>query len=285
MMRKGLPSGTSFLVSFARGLGVDEEPVDPLASELLPRWLGRIAAAPGRLGPAAALYRGAFRTTSLGLVDHAVLRTHAIDLHLCAALRAGVAQLVILGAGLDARAWRVPALEDTVVFEVDHPSTQRYKRDRIARKAPPTDIRYVAVDFEKERFSEALEQAGFRRDVPSMWIWEGVTMYLPRSAVQEAIAQITSLTAAGSTVALTYLAPGTLPWGAIGRAAIPMLFAAAGEPLKAVFDSKALCAAFGSAWEIVYDDDARGWRTLTGSTAWPSRTFSSERLAVLRRRD
>lgn len=283
-MRPGLPSGTSFLVSFARGLGVDEQPVDALAPELLPLWLGRIAAAPGRLGRAAALYRSAFRAGTLGLVDHAVLRTCAIDLHLDAALRTGITQLVILGAGLDARAWRIPALKSTVVFEVDHPSTQRYKQERMGRRAPPTDIRYVAVDFERERFSEALEHAGFRRSAPSVWIWEGVTMYLPLRTVHEAMSQITALTTEGSTVALTYRVPGVLPWGIVGRAAIPILFAAAGEPLKATLDRAALASALGSEWELLYDDDARGWRELTRSTARPSRTFLSERLAVVKRR-
>ena len=242
------------------------------------------AAAPGRLGSAAALYRGAFRAGTLGLVDHAVLRTRAIDLHLEAALRTGVPQLVILGAGLDARAWRIPALKSTVVFEVDHPSTQRYKQNRMGRRAPPTDIRYVAVDFEKERFFEALEHAGFRRSAPSIWIWEGVTMYLPIGAVHEAISQITALTTEGSTVALTYRVPGVLPWGLVGRAAIPILFAVAGEPLKATLDQASLASVLGSGWELVYDDDARGWRELTGSTARPSRTFLSERLAVVKRR-
>lgn len=283
-MRKGLPSGTSFLVSFARGLGVDEQTIDALAPELLPSWLGRMIAAPGRLGTAGALYRGAVRAGSFGLVDHAVLRTCAIDLHLDAALRAGIDQLVILGAGLDARAWRMAALRDVVVFEVDHPSTQQYKRSRMARRAPPTDIRYVAVDFERERFLEPLERAGFRRSDPSIWIWEGVTMYLPLRAIREGISQINSLTAAGSTVALTYRAPGLLPFGAFGRAAIPFLFAAAGEPLKATLEPKSLGSTLGSHWEIVYDDDARGWQRLTGSSARPSRTFSSERLAVVKRR-
>jgi len=195
-MRKGLPSGTSFAVSFARGLGVDDESIDPFAWELLPPWLGRIAGAPARFGSAASLYRSAVRATTLGLVDHAVLRTRAIDAHLDAALEAGVRQLVILGAGLDARAWRIEALKDAVVFEVDHPATQRYKRSRTAGRVPPSDIRYVAVDLEKEQFSEVLERAGFRRDAPSVWIWEGVTMYLPLRAVRGTIEQVSELAAA-----------------------------------------------------------------------------------------
>ncbi|MGD8316120.1 MAG: class I SAM-dependent methyltransferase [Myxococcales bacterium] len=283
-MRKGVPSGTSFLVSFARGLGVDEEPIDAVAPELLPAWLAWMVSAPGRMGGAAALYRRAFRVGTLGLVDHAVLRTLAIDSHLAAAIGEGVEQVVILGAGLDARAWRMAALERATVFEVDHPSTQRYKRKRVANKVPPTDLRYVAVDFETDRFSEALEHAGFRRALPSIWIWEGVTMYLPLGAIHDAISQIRGLASEGSSVALTYRAPDRLPWGVVGRAAIPMLFAAAGEPLKATLDAESLRSALGAGWEIVYDDDARGWKKLSGSVARPSQTYSSERLAVARRR-
>lgn len=283
-MRKGLPSGTSFLVCFARGLGVDDDSIDPFASELLPPWLGRIAAMPARFGSAASLYRNAVRVTTLGLVDHAVLRTRAIDGHLESALEAGVRQLVILGAGLDARAWRIEALKEAVVFEVDHPATQAYKRVRTAGKAPPCDIRYVAVDFEEDRLSVGLEQSGFRRDLPSVWIWEGVTMYLPVRAVQRTMHQVTDLAAEGSFIALTYRVPDGLPFGALGRAAIPMLFAAAGEPLRATFAPSELEATFGPGWEVVYDDDPRGWQKLTRSTARPSRTFSAERLAVARRR-
>ncbi len=283
-MRKGLPSGTSFLVSFARGLGVDDEQVDALAPHFLPPWLGKLAAAPARLGGAAPLYRSMVRATTLGLIDHAVLRTAAIDLHLDRALRTGIDQLVILGAGLDARGWRVESLRKAVVFEVDHEATQRYKRRRIATRVPPTDIRYVRVDFEHEGFAERLRASGFRHDAPSAWIWEGVTMYLPVAAVRHTVEQITSLSTEGSFLALTYRAPGMLPWGSLGEKGIPLVFAAAGEPLKAAFEPEELARLVEPAWRVVYDEDARGWQKLTGSAARPSPLFSSERLAVVERR-
>jgi len=57
-------------------------------------------------------------------------------------------QLVILGAGLDSRAWRLDDLKDTVVFEVDHPSTQAWKRERSAPVPyKAKDVRFVAMDF------------------------------------------------------------------------------------------------------------------------------------------
>ena len=283
-MRDGLPSGTSFLVAFSRGLGVDEHVVDPLAASLLPRWMARFATMPARLGPAAAFYRNAVRAATFGLVDHNVLRTEAIDAHLMQALRSGARQLVILGAGMDARAWRLDALENATVFEVDHPATQQYKRERVAGKAPPADIRYIAVDFEKERFTEPLQRAGFQSNEPSIWIWEGVAMYLPLAAVHDTLAQLTRLAAEGSVLAMTYRVPGSLPFGAIGRVAIPALFMAAGESLKSTFEPSELASALAPDWDVADDGDERAWRALTGSTAVPSRAFLSERLAVVKRK-
>lgn len=283
-MQPGLPSRTSLLVSFARGLGVDEQEIDPLAPELLPPLLARLAAAPRRLGGVAGLYRSAVRATTFGLIDHMVLRTKAIDAHLASALRSGIDQLVILGAGLDARAWRLESLKDVTVFEVDHPATQQYKRKRISHKTSPADIRYVSVDFEKEQFSDGLEREGFRSGTPSMWIWEGVAMYLPQDAIRETLGQLTALAAAGSELAMTYRVPGMLPYGSLGLVAIPAVFAAAGEPLKGTLEPHELASAVGPDWEVAFDDDARGWGDFTESVAKPSRSFLSERLAILKRR-
>lgn len=283
-MRDGLPSGTSFLVAFARGLGVDERVLDPLAPDLLPRWMARLATMPAILGPAAATYRRAVRAATFGLVDHNVLRTQAIDAHVMHALQSGVRQLVILGAGMDARAWRLDALQNATVFEVDHPATQQYKRERVAEKTPPADIRYVAVNFEQERFTERLQSAGFRPTDCSIWIWEGVTMYLPLAAVHDTLGQLTRLAAEGSLLAMTYRVPGSLPFGAVGRTAIPALFVAAGEPLKSTLEPSELASVLAPDWDVTYDEDARGWRALTASAAAPSRAFVSERLAVAKRK-
>ena len=282
-MRDGMPSGTSFLVSFARGLGVDDRVLDPMAPKLLPRWMAWLATMPTTLGPAAGAYRRSIRAATFGLVDHNVLRTEAIDVHLEHALRSGARQLVILGAGMDARAWRLDALHDATVFEVDHPMTQQYKRDRLGGKTPPTDIRYVPVDFEKERFAEKLQRSGFQRTERSIWIWEGVTMYLPLPTVHETLHQLTLLATEGSHLAMTYRVPNRLPFGAIGRAAIPAFFAAAGEPLKSTFEPAELASALAADWDVSYDEDSRGWKALTGSAAAPPLAFLSERLAVVQR--
>jgi methyltransferase (TIGR00027 family) len=279
-MRRDVPSGTSFLVAFSRGLGVDDRVIDPLAADLLPRWMSSMVTAPRGLGAAARAYRLSIRAATFGLIDHNVLRTEAIDAHVLRALQAGARQLVILGAGLDARAWRLPALRDATVFEVDHPATQRYKRRRVAGRTPPADIRYVAVDFESESFSERLQSEGFRGREPSVWIWEGVAMYLPLEAVNETLRQVTSLAAKGSTLVMTYRVPGELPLGLLGRVLIPGMFAAAGEPLKSTLDPSQLVTTLAPKWEVLYDEDGRDWRRLSTSSAVAPSTFRSERLAV-----
>jgi methyltransferase (TIGR00027 family) len=261
-------------------MGVDDRVVDPCARDLLPRWMAQLASMPSSLGPLANAYRRSIRTATFGLVDHNVLRTEAIDAHLVRALRSGVRQLVILGAGMDARGWRIPDLEDKAVFEVDHPATQQFKLRRIGGKTPPTDIRYLPVDFEKEAFSGRLRSAGFNPTEPSVWIWEGVTMYLPLASVSDTLGQITSLAAEGSALAVTYRVPHRLPFGAVGRAAIPALFAAAGEPLKCTLEPSELASLLAGDWEVTYDEDSTGWRALRQSAALPASAYLSERLAV-----
>lgn len=94
-------------------------------------------------------------------------------------------QVVILGAGLDSRAARL-ATPGARFFEVDAPASQAVKRATIeAVDGYPVDAaEYVACDFEREDFLERLVACGFRRDVPSLFVWEGVAYYLPEAAVR-----------------------------------------------------------------------------------------------------
>jgi len=116
-------------------------------------------------------------------------------------------QLVILGAGLDARAWRMPELSHVTVFEVDHAGSQRDKLRRI-RDRPPTALRVIPVeiDLATQPLGAALEQAGFDRQVVSTWVWEGVVPYLTPDAVRSAVAQVAELCAAGSRLVVNYQA-------------------------------------------------------------------------------
>jgi methyltransferase (TIGR00027 family) len=120
----------------------------------------------------------------------------------------GVRQYVILGAGLDSFAYRNPFPASALrVFEVDHPATQAWKRERLAAagidvSASPT---FVPVDFERETLAAALATHGFDAAAPAIVSWLGVIMYLTRDAVRQTFAWAASL-APGSTIVFTYLA-------------------------------------------------------------------------------
>jgi methyltransferase (TIGR00027 family) len=114
-------------------------------------------------------------------------------------------QLVIVGAGLDTRAWRMPELAAVDVFEVDHPATQRGKLARIGDRAPESRwVRFVPVDFTRDRFDLALGAAGHQAVLATTWIWEGVVPYLTRNEVAATVQHIGMLSAPGSRLVVNY---------------------------------------------------------------------------------
>lgn len=134
-----------------------------------------------------------------------VPRTVAID---DAVRSAPAGQVVILGAGLDGRAWRMPELAGAEVFEVDHPASQQDKRARIAGLGPVAGaLHWVPVDFSRDRLGDALAGAGHRADAPTTWVWEGVVAYLRRSEVEATVGAVAARSAAGSTLVVNYQAP------------------------------------------------------------------------------
>jgi len=108
-------------------------------------------------------------------------RTRFAEDALAAAARRGVAQVVVLGAGLDTFAYRNP-FPQVRVFEVDHPDTQAWKRDRLAETGieVPGNVAYVGVDFEKESLADRLALDG-----PAFFLWLGVVPYLTREGFDE----------------------------------------------------------------------------------------------------
>ena len=92
---------------------------------------------------------------------------------------------MILGAGFDCRAWRLTALSDLLIFEVDYPATSSEKRRRIGELGAPTErVSFAPIDFERERLPEALAKVGLDADRPALVICEGVTNYLTADAVE-----------------------------------------------------------------------------------------------------
>jgi methyltransferase (TIGR00027 family) len=150
---------------------------------------------------------------------------------------AGIAQFVILGAGFDTRAFRLPAGAHVRSFEVDAPKTQAVKRASMAKAGiDATGVTFVAADFEEEDWLTRLVQAGFDPGEPALFLWEGVMVYLEKEAVEATLRTIAG-TARGSVVAFDYFTTESLVSRALywryGRAATNI----AGEPLKFGIDS------------------------------------------------
>jgi methyltransferase (TIGR00027 family) len=120
-----------------------------------------------------------------GVRPTVVARTRLIDEMIAAALREQAQQVVVLGAGFDTRAYRLPQLRGITVFEVDHPDTQASKRAMLLRAlaALPEHVRYVGVDFERGELAAKLTAAGYRESARTVFLWEGVTNYLTEASV------------------------------------------------------------------------------------------------------
>jgi methyltransferase (TIGR00027 family) len=123
----------------------------------------------------------------------------------------GVAQYVILGAGLDTLAQRRPELGARIrIFEVDQPGTQAWKRDRLVELGfgVPCWLRLVPIDFESgESWWDGLVAAGFAADRPAVVVSTGVSMYLTKEANAATVRQLAAALAPRSTVAMTFLLP------------------------------------------------------------------------------
>ena len=125
-------------------------------------------------------------------------------------------QLVILGAGLDSRAWRLPELAGAAVIEADHPASQADKLDRIGDLAPLAgDLRLAPVRFDRDDLGTALAGAGHDAGRPSTWLWEGVVPYLTRAQVRATVAAVHRSSAPGSRLIVNYQQPS--PVSVLGR--------------------------------------------------------------------
>lgn len=148
---------------------------------------------------------------------------------------ASSSQVVILGAGLDGRAWRMPELRDAIVFEVDHPDTQREKRGRVGSlRQTAREVRFVPVDFTRDDLSHCLEAAGHDAARPTTWVWEGVIMYLSRAEVEATLRLIAQRSAPGSRLVALYFARGHV----VLRAIVAMMLRRMGEPVRSRFSER-----------------------------------------------
>jgi methyltransferase (TIGR00027 family) len=132
-----------------------------------------------------------------------VVRTRLIDDFVASAVSGGCTQLLLLGAGYDTRALRLPSLASVKVFEVDHPLTQARKRD--ALQMIPDNVRYIPVDFEQDSLRAALDDCGFAHTERTCVVWEGVFSYLTPAAIDQTLSVLVELCAPASQIVLTYV--------------------------------------------------------------------------------
>jgi methyltransferase (TIGR00027 family) len=206
-MREGEGSKTAVLVCTARAIAHDQSLAgfrDPTAEKLLPEdaraRIERYRGGPpsdvrGRMDWEFMIARAAMMAVRTMVIDEAVRE-------------AAAPQVVILGAGYDGRAWRMEELRDAIVFEVDHPATQEAKRERVKDlERTAREARFVAVDFTKDDLDAKLAEAEHDASKPTMWIWEGVVMYLTPEEVEASLAIIERRSAPKSSIAIVYVAP------------------------------------------------------------------------------
>ena len=227
-MESGRPSRTAFRVAMRRAAHqiLDRPPVldDPIAVPLL----GADFAIDREreMHPVARAFR-AFMA----------VRSRYVEDQLAAAVAEGVAQYVVLGAGLDTFALRNPysALR---VFEVDFPATQEWKRALLANAAiaPPSNLTFVPLDFEHQTLAGGLADAELDASAPAFFGWLGVVPYLTLDAFRSTLAAIAGLPK-GTAVAFDYaVSPDTLsPPRRKVFDALAARVAAAGEPFKLLF--------------------------------------------------
>ncbi len=161
------------------------------------------------------------------------VRTHVIDEALLGFVEQGGAQVLVLGAGFDARAARFAGrLHNAHVFEVDHPATQRRKRERLP---DPQQVRYLPWDFEASPVAglpSALAALGHDPTRPTLTIWEGVTMYLSEPAVDATARAVAALSSPGSRFVFTYVERAALERPGFAYRLAARLVALVGEPMR-----------------------------------------------------
>lgn len=205
--------------------------------------------------------------------DYLRARTAFFDRAVVSAVGRGIGQVVIGAAGYDGRALRYGG-NGTRWFEVDHPATQADKRERLSRLGIATDgVEFVAADFTVDPVGERLLAAGLDPGAPTLFLFEGIAVYLDDAVTERVLRQFREVTPEGSVLAISVSTSA----GASGREARDRFrrrVAAVGEPARSALsagEAWTLLARVG--WEPVQPGDARQERAqsagLLTATAGP----------------
>lgn len=251
-MRDEVPSRTAAWVAGMRGLGAYLPPELRLVQDPYGLRFAAAATGIGRGVVAERVGRSVHATSRLWMrgrleatTVYMQLRTRRIDDDVQDFIRAGGRQLVLLGAGFDCRAWRLPQLDGVTVFEVDHPATQGLKRRVMERETPRANVTYVPWHFEREpldRLPARLALDGHDAGALTMTISEGVLMYLTDGAVEATFDCIARLSSPGSRVTFSYMDRTLLTDPARSQARERWAVRAMGEPFRHGFEPAALPA-------------------------------------------
>jgi methyltransferase (TIGR00027 family) len=241
-MRDGTASTTAQRVA-AHRLTFERVPAaygDPAADELLARDVA-----------------GSVQGGASIMADYLAARTKFFDRVVVGALDRGLNQVVIAAAGYDGRAWRY-AKPGVRWFEIDHPDTQRDKRERLERlRIETAHVAYVPSDFAVDPVASALVAAGLDAQRAALFLVEGVAVYLDRSVLERLLRELGDVAGPASRLAIS-LSVDTGRGLPARRAAFQSAVAAMGEPARTVLtadDADALFAATG--WQVPAPGDER----------------------------
>lgn len=207
----GLPSKTAVYVAAARAVGSkDPDPRLRNPDYLAIKFLGpreRAVLPELQLDALDLDFESAIKPLGPFIVQVMTYRTKRFDAALLDALQNGATQVVVLGAGFDSRAYRFQSqLRNVRVMEVDQGPTQAYKQRRLGEilDAIPSNVSFVPMDFTKDDLLEKLSKAGYSEQENTVFLWEGVTYYLPESAVKDILHFVRDHSAAGSRIVFDY---------------------------------------------------------------------------------
>ena len=142
-----------------------------------------------------------------GASNSIVARVRFFDDIVKSSLNDGLEQLVILGAGYDTRAYRIEGMDKVKVFEVDHPATQSIKIEKITEifGSLPDHVTYIPMDLELDNFSRQLLESGYNKSLKTLFIMEGLLMYLSPEIVDKVLSFIVHNSGEGSAIIFDYI--------------------------------------------------------------------------------
>jgi methyltransferase (TIGR00027 family) len=203
-MRKNQSSITAAGIAVMRAIE-SEKPAgericyDPYARRFIPAWMYHVFGFFIKVGYA--------EVRGPGVNGFLAARDRYIDDVLQSFLDNGLEQLVILGAGFDSRPYRFDRLRHIKTFEVDHPATQADKLARVRSVfgEAPSHVLYIPIDFDTQTLAERLLESGYDPTLKTLFVWQGVTMYLTQEAVDATLAFVVNHSAPGSAIVFDYI--------------------------------------------------------------------------------